>query len=49
MRKLRCIVGFHRWTTHVSDDGSPYSKCRDCGKYHEIQSASGTFGMRYRG
>lgn len=32
MKKLRCVLGFHRWVTAVTA-GERYLKCRDCGKY----------------
>jgi hypothetical protein len=31
-RKLRCMLGFHRWKTAVTEDAR-YLRCRDCGKY----------------
>ena len=31
-KKLRCLLGFHRWVTGVSD-GQRYLTCRDCGAY----------------
>jgi hypothetical protein len=32
MKKLRCVLGFHRWVSYVTE-GESYLKCRDCGKY----------------
>jgi len=31
MKKLACVFGRHRWTTHV-EHGEEYSVCSRCGK-----------------
>jgi hypothetical protein len=33
MRKLRCLVGLHRWQlVHNKEEGFFWRRCRDCGK-----------------
>ncbi len=36
-KTLRCYLGFHRWQVlrAAGEDGS-YKKCRDCGKFRDI-------------
>jgi hypothetical protein len=40
-KRLRCHLGFHRFQRLQSVNGGFYLKCRDCGKYHDIQESSG--------
>lgn len=35
-KKLRCYLGLHRWADFRNDEGHPYRKCRDCGKFLDI-------------
>jgi hypothetical protein len=45
MKKLRCLLGFHRWVTTVTE-GERYLKCRDCGKYGSPGSFSAGWGYK---
>jgi len=35
-KRLRCYLGFHRMRTFQNDDGEPYRKCLDCGRFVDI-------------
>jgi hypothetical protein len=43
-KKLRCRLGFHRWADFRSEDGEPYRKCRDCGKFLDTAPQMGNLG-----
>ena len=34
-RSLRCLLGFHSWSTMSNDAGERYSVCERCGKADE--------------
>jgi hypothetical protein len=38
VKRLRCYLGLHRWTTHVKA-GERWFECSDCGKYADPAAA----------
>jgi hypothetical protein len=40
-KKVRCLVGRHRWHRLRDDEGNTYMECRDCGKFRENAGKSG--------
>lgn len=45
-KRLRCYLRFHRWQRLKAEGGGEYKKCRDCGKFRDIDDSAPSLWAR---